>query len=83
MKKVESIPVAFVANLKPNPSIQPALPLHTASTLVKFGTGLEISGTYDNQTRDVVQAFQRHWTPEKVDGIADQSTLTTIKKLLN
>ena len=31
---------------------------------------------------DVVAAFQRHFRPEQVDGVADQSTLTTLHNLL-
>jgi len=29
-----------------------------------------------------VKAFQRHFRPERVDGIADESTLATLKDLL-
>ena len=31
---------------------------------------------------DVVTAFQRHFRPEQVDGVADSSTLTTLHDLL-
>jgi N-acetylmuramoyl-L-alanine amidase len=31
---------------------------------------------------DVVTAFQRHFRPERVDGVADGSTLTTLQALL-
>jgi N-acetylmuramoyl-L-alanine amidase len=30
----------------------------------------------------VVQAFQRHYRPERIDGIADASTRGTLKRLL-
>jgi N-acetylmuramoyl-L-alanine amidase len=30
----------------------------------------------------VVSAFQRHFRPERVDGIADQSTMRTLERLL-
>ncbi len=30
----------------------------------------------------VVAAFQRHWRQEKVDGVADASTITTLRDLL-
>jgi N-acetylmuramoyl-L-alanine amidase len=33
-------------------------------------------------TREVVTAFQRHYRPERVDGIADQSTVKTLLALL-
>jgi len=31
---------------------------------------------------DVVVAFQRHFRPGRLDGIADQSTLETLRRLL-
>ncbi|HMT14860.1 MAG TPA: peptidoglycan-binding protein, partial [Aestuariivirga sp.] len=43
---------------------------------------VEISGVYDARTRLVVEAFQRHFRQERVDGIADQSTVTTLYRLL-
>ena len=33
-------------------------------------------------TREVVTAFQRHFRPARVDGIADQSTLRALHALL-
>ena len=33
-------------------------------------------------TRDVVAAFQRHFRPARVDGIADPSTLLTLRALI-
>ena len=50
--------------------------------LALYGYGLEISGVFDSQTGHVVTAFQRHFRPAKVDGIADTSTLTTLHRLL-
>jgi N-acetylmuramoyl-L-alanine amidase len=31
---------------------------------------------------EVVTAFQRHFRPARVDGVADHSTLTTLQSLL-
>ena len=31
---------------------------------------------------EVVTAFQRHFRPERVDGVADHSTMTTLHALL-
>jgi N-acetylmuramoyl-L-alanine amidase len=31
---------------------------------------------------EVVTAFQRHFRPERVDGVADHSTLATLQSLL-
>src|SRR3954452_3849025 len=43
-------------------------------SLAAFGYGLEASGRYDSATREVVTAFQRHFRPHQVDGIADAAT---------
>src|SRR3954468_10973914 len=50
--------------------------------LRRYGYGLEASGKYDAPTAEVVTAFQRHFRPAKVDGIADRSTLTNLQALL-
>ncbi len=52
------------------------------SLFVNLGYGLAITGVYDSATRDVVTAFQRHWRPQRVDGVADSSTVTTLYRLL-
>jgi N-acetylmuramoyl-L-alanine amidase len=51
-------------------------------TLASYGYGIEETGSYDDATRDVVSAFQRHFRPERVDGIADPSTLLTLRALI-
>jgi N-acetylmuramoyl-L-alanine amidase len=50
--------------------------------LVKYGYGVSVSGKFDGATMDVVTAFQRHFRPELIDGIADHSTLLTLGALL-
>ncbi|MEA2819703.1 MAG: N-acetylmuramoyl-L-alanine amidase [Bradyrhizobium sp.] len=50
--------------------------------LKRYGYGIEVNGKYDGPTMEVVTAFQRHFRPAKVDGIADHSTLTTLQSLL-
>lgn len=50
--------------------------------LASFGYGVPLNGLYDAATMDVVAAFQRHFRPERIDGIADTSTLTTLNDLL-
>jgi N-acetylmuramoyl-L-alanine amidase len=42
-----------------------------------------VTGKYDGPTMEVVMAFQRHFRPERVDGIADHSTLATLHALLS
>ena len=50
--------------------------------LAAYGYAVSASSQYDSATRDVVAAFQRHFRPARVDGIADPSTLTTLHNLL-
>ena len=50
--------------------------------LGRYGYNVEISGTFDKGTADVVAAFQRHFRPAQVDGIADVSTIVTLHRLL-
>lgn len=52
------------------------------SMLSLYGYGVEISGSYDPATQTVIQAFQRHFRPGRIDGIADLSTLATLRHLL-
>ena len=47
-----------------------------------YGYGLRETGRYDSDTETVVTAFQRHFRPERVDGIADQSSIATLHRLL-
>ena len=47
-----------------------------------LGYGIAVTGVYDGLTEAVVTAFQRHWRQERVDGIADASTLATLRALL-
>lgn len=50
--------------------------------LALYGYGLEITGAFDQRTADVVAAFQRHFRPQRVDGVADHSTIETLHRLL-
>jgi N-acetylmuramoyl-L-alanine amidase len=50
--------------------------------LAKYGYGVPVSGRYDGATMEVVAAFQRHFRPARVDGVADHSTLATLHSLL-
>lgn len=52
------------------------------SMLSLYGYGLEISGLFDEATRFAVEAFQRHFRPARVDGVADRSTIETLHRLL-
>jgi N-acetylmuramoyl-L-alanine amidase len=50
--------------------------------LSMYGYCLQISGIFDEETEKVVAAFQRHFRPERVDGVADSSTITTLRDLI-
>ena len=50
--------------------------------LSSYGYGLEVTGLYDAKTQSTITAFQRHFRPSRVDGIADPSTIATLRKLL-
>ncbi|SHF21811.1 N-acetylmuramoyl-L-alanine amidase [Kaistia soli DSM 19436] len=49
--------------------------------LMLYGYGIDVTGEYDDGTEQVIAAFQRHFRPERVDGIADASTVATLHKL--
>jgi N-acetylmuramoyl-L-alanine amidase len=51
--------------------------------LAAYGYRLAASGTFDADTAAVVTAFQRHFRPARVDGIADRSTLDALAGLLS
>ncbi|MET0295725.1 MAG: N-acetylmuramoyl-L-alanine amidase [Phenylobacterium sp.] len=48
----------------------------------RLGYDLPPSGKYDADTTMVVSAFQRHWRPERVDGVADGETRARLIALL-
>ena len=50
--------------------------------LKMLGYDLPANGQFDEMTEAVVRAFQRHWRQERVDGVADFSTITTLRNLL-
>ena len=50
--------------------------------LTRLGYYTPPSCRYDGDTETVVNAFQRHWRPERVDGIADGETRARLVRLL-
>lgn len=51
-------------------------------SLSAYGYKVPVHGQFDAATMEVVTAFQRHFRPDRVDGVADQSTLATLEALL-
>jgi N-acetylmuramoyl-L-alanine amidase len=47
-----------------------------------YGYRVKINGLYDDATQVTVRAFQRHFRPSRVDGIADSSTVITLRRLM-
>jgi N-acetylmuramoyl-L-alanine amidase len=47
-----------------------------------YGYDLPVTGAFDARTKAVVTAFQRHFRPVRVDGVADASTITTLRDLI-
>lgn len=50
--------------------------------LTRLGYDLPPSGRYEADTAAVVEAFQRHWRPARVDGAADGETRARLMALL-
>ncbi|WP_425328471.1 N-acetylmuramoyl-L-alanine amidase [Rhodopseudomonas palustris] len=76
---VEPAPIEPGEALRPGSNGDDVRALQQA--LAGYGYGIAVNGKYDNATAEVVTAFQRHFRPAKVDGIADASTLATLQAL--
>jgi N-acetylmuramoyl-L-alanine amidase len=50
--------------------------------LARFGYAVPRHGRIDHATELVITAFQRHFRPERVDGVADPATLARLDGLL-
>jgi len=50
--------------------------------LKSYGYGIEVTGEHDDLTRKVTDAFQRHFRPALVNGVADLSALRTAERLV-
>jgi N-acetylmuramoyl-L-alanine amidase len=53
------------------------------SMLSLYGYGVEMTGFFCERTETVVAAFQLHFRPRKVDGVADPATVETLSRLLS
>jgi N-acetylmuramoyl-L-alanine amidase len=59
-------------------------PVEAVQTMLSlYGYGIEVTGVFCEKTEGAVAAFQRHFRPVQVDGIADISTLDTLHRLLS
>ncbi|MBC7282833.1 N-acetylmuramoyl-L-alanine amidase [Hoeflea sp.] len=78
---VEPLPVGGGRFFQEGDTGQPVEALQ--SMLALYGYGVRVDGSYDAETRSVIRAFQRHFRPARVDGVADSSTIGTLHKLLS
>lgn len=62
---------------RPDPRVAQAQEL-----LASYGYRVARDGVLDAATQKVIAAFQRHFRPERVDGMPDDSTLGTLEDLL-
>jgi N-acetylmuramoyl-L-alanine amidase len=53
------------------------------SMLALYGYRTVITGLFDENTAADVSAFQRHFRPARIDGVADASTIETLHRLLS
>jgi N-acetylmuramoyl-L-alanine amidase len=51
-------------------------------SLAEYGYSVRVNGNYDSIMHDIVAAFQRHFRPERIDGVCDESTCATLRALL-
>lgn len=77
---VKPVPISDGVSLQMGDKDEGAGKLQTS--LRAYGYGIKVTKIFDKATRDVVTAFQRHFRPERVDGVADRSTVETLKQLL-
>jgi N-acetylmuramoyl-L-alanine amidase len=78
---VRPAPIVRGETMKPGAEGEDVRALQHA--LARYGYGIETDGKYNAATMEVVTAFQRHFRPERVDGLVDHSTLTTLQALLS
>jgi N-acetylmuramoyl-L-alanine amidase len=77
---LEPLPLTEGTTLKPDDRGPQVAELQRA--LARFGYAADITHFYDKPTAEIVTAFQRHFRPARVDGIADRSTVATLQRLL-
>ncbi|MBO9098895.1 MULTISPECIES: N-acetylmuramoyl-L-alanine amidase [Rhizobium] len=77
---VEPSPISGGRFFQMGDSGQPVEALQSMLSL--YGYGTEINGDFSAAMAGDVEAFQRHFRQERVDGIADFSTIDTLHRLL-
>ncbi len=78
---VEPVPISGGRFFQKGDSGQPIEALQSMLSL--YGYDIDITGEYSDKTEGVIAAFQRHFRPALVDGVADMSTIETLHRLLS
>lgn len=78
---VEPAPVGGGRFFQRGESGQPVEALQSMLSL--YGYDVDVTGEFCDRTKGAVEAFQRHFRPARVDGIADISTIDTLHRLLS
>ncbi|MCJ7993361.1 N-acetylmuramoyl-L-alanine amidase [Rhizobium cremeum] len=78
---VEPVPISGGRFFQKGDSGQPIEALQSMLSL--YGYDVDITGEYSDKTEGVIAAFQRHFRPALVDGVADMSTIETLHRLLS
>jgi N-acetylmuramoyl-L-alanine amidase len=77
---IEPMPIGTDTGLKPGDRGAQVADLQRA--LARFGYAADVTHVYDTSTAEIITAFQRHFRPARVDGLADVSTRNTLARLL-
>lgn len=77
---VEPVPISGGRFLAQGDEGQPVEALQAMFAM--YGYGATVTGVFDPETEQIVAAFQRHFRPSRVDGIADSSTILTLRNLI-
>jgi N-acetylmuramoyl-L-alanine amidase len=69
------------------PSLEPGATgpgvIELQTMLAWYGYAIDITGLYDERTVSAITAFQRHYRQFLVDGLADRSTIATLRRLID
>ena len=76
---IEPIPIGGGRFLSPGDEGMPVEALQ--GMLALYGYDVPVSGVYCQRTKTVVEAFQRHFRPARIDGVADSSTIESLYRL--
>lgn len=59
-----------------------AEPEKARTLLLRMGYGLDVFGRDAETVRQILCAFQRHWRPSRIDGVADRQTVAILQEMV-